>query len=468
MLAGPCISPSRSYGIYLWDRRGLIVLIALFAVFGLVVEKRSAYMQRRMTDLGVYLRAAWAVRTGEDIYDIQDENGWHYQYPPLFAILMVPLADPPLGADRTGYIPYALSVAIWYVFSLACLSFAVHHLAVALEENSLSRMDRISPGFCKRWWALRLLPILVCLTPIGHTMMRGQVNLLLLALLCGLAGALVSKKSGVAGLWLAGAICLKVIPGFLLLIPLWRRDGKCLACCLIGLIVGLVIIPAADFGPSRTIAYYREYDEKLLRPGLGNGTDQSRAKELIEMTANDSQSILAAIHNSLYPDRLRRPPHPTEIVRWTAQIIGGVLALATLAAAGWRRHASGGSMALLIGMFILNMLLLSPVCHLHYFALSVPLVMAVLDATWKRKSVPRLGPGLWLLFGVHWIANTLPHLPGMELVRDMGLAMYAALALWVIGFFYLLKERYNSVAAGSRLNERRQAVNAPAFPAAVQ
>ena len=35
-----------------------------------------------MTDLHVYLRAAWAVRAGADIYDVVDDNRWHYQYPP--------------------------------------------------------------------------------------------------------------------------------------------------------------------------------------------------------------------------------------------------------------------------------------------------------------------------------------------------------------------------------------------------
>ncbi|HEV3203974.1 MAG TPA: glycosyltransferase family 87 protein [Gemmataceae bacterium] len=425
-------------GLSPWERRGLIALVLVFLVFGLVVEKRSAFMQRRMTDLGVYLRAAWAVRAGEDIYDIQDDNGWHYQYPPLFAILLVPLADPPQGVDRTGYVSYPVSVAIWYIVSLACLIGAVHQLASALEEKSSSHLDQRPTAFCRRWWGLRVLPIVVCLTPLGHTLMRGQVNLLLLALLCAMAAALLRHQPVRAGLWLAGAICLKVIPAFLLLIPLWRRDARCLASCLIGLFVGLVIIPASVFGPARTIAYYKEYDEKLLRPGLGKGTDQSRAKELIEMTANDSQSILAAIHNSLYPDRLQRPPHPTEDVRRIAQIIGGVLTVITLMAAGWRRQGTG--IVLFLGMLILDMLLLSPICHLHYFSLSVPLVMGILDASWKGNPNPKLDKGLWFLFGANLIGNTLPHLPGMELFRELGLAMYAALALWLTALVLLWKE----------------------------
>lgn len=423
------------------ERWGLFAFLALLLIFGLVVEKRSAFMQRRMTDLGVYLRVAWAVRAGEDVYDVIDNNGWHYQYPPLFAILLTPFADPPPGADATGFVPYPISVALWYVFSLACLAAAVHLLASALEDRSAAALGGLPPRGCRRWWALRLVPVLACLPPIGHTLMRGQVNLLLLALLCAMSAAFIRGRSWRAGLWLAGAVCLKVIPAFLLLVPLWRRDFRCLAGCVLGLLVGLLLIPAAVFGLPRTIEYYREYDEKLLRPATGKGADQSRAEELIMMTRNDSQSALAAIHNTLYPDRLKRPPHPAEEVRWAARVLVGLLTGLTLLAAGWRRQPTGTGTALLIGALTLAMLLYSPICHLHYFCLMVPLVMGLLDAAWKGDRNPHVSGGLAFLLGANVIANTLPNLPSMELVRDLGLAMYAALALWASGCILLWREK---------------------------
>jgi hypothetical protein len=437
----PSIPAVRFRGLARWERRGLVALAVLVILFGLVVEKRSAFMQRRMTDLGVYLRVAWAVRAGEDIYDTIDNNGWHYQYPPLFAILMVPLADPPAGVRAEGVVPYPVAVALWYGFSVLCLAAGVHTLARALEEQAAPALGGIPPTGCRRWWMLRVVPVLACITPIGHTLMRGQVNLLLLTLLCATAAALVRGRSRRAGLWLSGAICLKVIPAFLLLVPLWRRDFRCLAACALGLVIGLLVIPAAVFGLPRTLEYYREYDEKLLRPAQGRGTDQSRAEELIMMTRNDSQSVLAAIHNSLHPDRLHRPDHPTVAVRWTARIVVSFLTVCTLLAAGWRRTAGGAAVVLFLGALVLDMLLYSPVCHLHYFSLLVPLVMGLLDCRWKGQANPRLGKGLLLLFAANVVGNMLPNLPGMELVRDLGLAMYASLALWLLGCIWLWKER---------------------------
>src|SRR5262249_30325743 len=244
---------------------------------------------------------------------------------------------------------------------------------------------------------------------------RGQVNLLLLALLCGMAAAMLRGQSWRAGFWLAGAIGLKVIPAFLLLIPLWRRDVRCLAGCALGLIVVLGIIPAVVVGVPRPNRYYQEYDEKLLRPAVGKGTDQSRAKELIEMTANDSQSILAVIHNTLYPDRFQRPPHPSEAVRWTHWLLGGLLTVLTLLAAGWRRTDRATTTVLFFGAMVLVMLLLSPVCHLHYFCLALPLVMGLVATVLERAAAPHyIGLPLTAMLWVNVIATALPHLPSLD------------------------------------------------------
>ena len=54
----------------------------------------------------------------DHLYDHTDQNGWHYSYPPLFAILLSRSArrrSPP-AADPT---PFAVAVAIFYVVNLA-------------------------------------------------------------------------------------------------------------------------------------------------------------------------------------------------------------------------------------------------------------------------------------------------------------------------------------------------------------
>src|SRR5262245_47674225 len=102
------------------ERWTLILFMVGVVLFGGIVELRSAFLKKRMGDLSVFLRAAWAVRAGRDIYTVTDANNHHYHYPPLLAILLVPWADPPPEAERSGMFPYPVSVGLWYAFSLGC------------------------------------------------------------------------------------------------------------------------------------------------------------------------------------------------------------------------------------------------------------------------------------------------------------------------------------------------------------
>src|SRR5947209_172763 len=97
-----------------WERGCLWALAVAAALFGGLVEYRSAFLSRRMGDVGIFLRGAWAVRSGADLYRVTCDIGFHYNYPPLFAILLAPLADPPAGVARAGFVPYPVSVAVWY------------------------------------------------------------------------------------------------------------------------------------------------------------------------------------------------------------------------------------------------------------------------------------------------------------------------------------------------------------------
>src|SRR5262249_45426018 len=140
----------------------------------------------------------------------------------------------------------------------------------------------------------------------------------------------------------------------------------------------LGIIPAVVFGPAQTVTHYRTLGQVLLGPALGGGSDQSRAKELIEVTATDTQSFLAVLHNTLHLDRNTRPHVAESWVRWTHWLISAALTGWTLWAAGWRRRDAGPDATLFLGALLLLMALSSPVCHLHYFCFALPLVMGFL------------------------------------------------------------------------------------------
>jgi hypothetical protein len=423
--------PAQDDALRPWQRWFLVLICAGWLGFGAVVELRSAFLKQRLGDFRVFAQAAWAARAGVDLYEIKVDGRWHYCYPPLLAILLYPLADPPPGVARAGMLPFAASIGIWYVLSLLCLFFATHVLASALEKRFTNPAARAPAPFGRRWWFFRLVPMAVCLVPIGHTLMRGQVNLLLLALLCAALAALLRGRRFQAGLWLSGAICVKMIPAFLLLYPIWRRDFRLLAGCALGLFLGLAAIPAAYFGPVQAYEQCRKLAEVMILPGLGLGKDKSRAEELINVTATDSQSILATLHNTLYLDRATRPRDASQKVRIASWLIGGLLTLATLWVSRRRRVQGPPAQVLFFGMLVLNMLFLSPVCHLHYFCLAVPVVLGLMAASMEGQPTARISPWILCLLAMFALCTLPAQIPGCEVLRDCGLSLYGGLLLWL-------------------------------------
>ncbi len=450
-----------------WEKVCVGLLLASAVVFGGLVENKSAFLNRRMGDLGCYLRAAWAVRAGVDMYGLTEDNGWHYNYPPLYAILLTPLADPPardtselaaasvgiaasplggplpavavlpagasyLAPDVPYTTPYAVSVAVTYIVNVLCLALAVHLLARSLERTAADPAVRTLPRGCRRWWLLRTLPVLACLPPIGHTLMRGQANFILLLCVCGLIAGLLQQRRLTAGVYLAGAICLKIFPAYLLLIPFWRRDLRCGAGCALGLFVGLLLIPLVVLGPERTVSSYRQLAIVLVGPALGVGEDTTRAEELINVTATDSQSFRSILHNTIHLDRATRPAQASPLVQKIHWAVGGAFTLATLLVAGYRRTLTGPALVLFVGSLTLVMILMSPVCHTHYFALSLPLVMGLIAWDWERTGRAGLSAGVIALIAVQIAGNTLPLLPATEVLKGVGLATYTALSLWLL------------------------------------
>jgi len=406
-------------------------------VLGGIVEWRSVFLKRRMTDVGCYLRAAWAVRTGNNLYDVTDDNHWHYNYPPLLAVLIAPLADSPPGQPQPTAVPYAASVAIWYAASLVAICLAVHWLASALSVAGLSEAGprvpwtrgpgSVTPAkeepirFGYHWCAMRLLPFLILLPAIGRTLARGQVNLFVVALLAGWIAGIVRGNRFRAGLYLAAAVCIKVIPALLIIHPLWRRDRRCLLGTAVGLLLGLIVIPVAACGPRAAYEHAHTFLKVTLLPGMGvESGDTTRLIELTSINTTDSQSMMTALHNLAHPNPWLRPPKAEPWVRRTHW--GMAVALLAITLWRYRRERSGRSEVCFAGALMVVMTVASPVSHLHYFVFCLPLV-AGLWATEQRSR------GLVTVTAFFVFANAASLLP-IDLFRSFGLTTLAALVLW--------------------------------------
>ena len=409
-----------------WEKLGLVLAAVGLVAFGGVVVLRSALQKERKTDFGVYARAAWAVRAGEPLYEVTDDRGWHYCYPPPFAVFMAPLADPPGWQPREGYLPFAVSCALWYGLSLLFIGYALHVLAAAVLPDE--------PRWSRRWWYARTIPAWVCLGAIGMTLSRGQVNLLVVALMAGMFAAAIRRRQVASGLWLASAICLKVFPGLLVMYPLVRRQWRTGVGLTAGMVVGLFVLPAAVWGIDGAVAANRTTLTAILKPGTVGGGDQSRAQELTDGVTTDSQSFQAVVHNWRFRDTAADaapPDRPTKLLHWA---LSGLMLAATLVLA--RRAGPGAADQLVVfGSLCVVMLLMTPVSHMHYYVFALPLVAGLwLKALSARSGIGAGSTTTAVLFG--WgVLTAVPLLPYevTTWMREMGVGPALTVGLWAFG-----------------------------------
>src|SRR5262249_51813477 len=116
-------------------------------------------------------------------------------------------------------------------------------------------------------------------------------------------------------------------------------------------------------------------------------------------------------------------------------LLAGSLTLLSLVAGGGKQEGPGR--AVWLGALLVLMVLSSPVCHLPYFCVALPLVSRLLALAWPPPQSLRLGSGLALVLIANVVANTLPRIPALYGLRDLGVATLAALLLWLAGVWML-------------------------------
>ncbi len=345
-----------------------MLLVLGLIVFGIVVEIRSALQKHRRTDFGVYARAGWAARVGINPYTVEDDRGWHYCYPLPFALAMIPLADPPPGESRAGMLPFEVSVGIWYLLHLACWLIAIDRLARIILPDE--------PRFSRRWWYARTGPFTIAIGAIGHSLARGQVNGLVIALVVLALTERLRHRSFAAGGWLGLAVCVKMIPIYLGLYFLIQRDFRALAGLAATLFLALGVLPLTVWSPQQTLELHRNFASSVLQPGATGTGDQTRAVELTNVTATDSQSIQTVLHNAIHADPFSRPAHASGTTRLMHWGIGCCLTALTFVVLRKLPQSPVNEM-IQMGTLCVLMLHLSPISHMHYYAFAVPLLSAV-------------------------------------------------------------------------------------------
>jgi len=205
-------------------RRGWLAIVfvgALTLLFlPMVVSKVVGLGQG---DVQVFFRGGWAIRSGYPLYQVIDHHGWTFHYPPTFALLMGPFANPLPGYPQPPWaLPFAAAVVVWYLINAACLLLAIHVWANALERH---RPVHARAGFLQGPFALRLGSLMALLPFVGDGLARGPAPVLLLLIVVFFA-LYAENRPASAAFAFSLAVTIKVFPIVLAVLPFLRRDWK--------------------------------------------------------------------------------------------------------------------------------------------------------------------------------------------------------------------------------------------------
>jgi len=207
-------------------RHAAVALIVALTIWGYVDVRRRGeiipgHIESHSTDFTVFTEAGAAFFDGRDPYRVTNPRGWHYLYPPLFALLVSPL----VSLDSKS------QVVVWFVVSLAlglgCYG-ETRRLWRLLATGGANAHSRYAARCDPKSEVVVFVGLAVCL-PALECLQRRQLGIALMypLLLCfrlALGGRV--WRGCLAGVVLAWPVVVKLIPALpvgILLIQSWAR-----------------------------------------------------------------------------------------------------------------------------------------------------------------------------------------------------------------------------------------------------
>jgi alpha-1,2-mannosyltransferase len=316
---------------------GLAGLAALAALAYLVAAALFGRPAFRMLDLEVYRDGGRAILHGRRLYSIRAKSGV-FTYPPVAAVLAVPLALMPGRVSQFAWLPMIygpLAVVAWISF-----------------RPLLARVRGYAPA------VLAVLALLIAgcaaLTPVWQELHYGQIDIFLVAL-C-LVDCTAQRPRWPRGALIGLATAIKLVPGVFIvyLLITGRRQAAGVAALTLAGVTGLTWLIAP--GDSRTYWTGAVFNSNRVG-GNTQAANQSLRGMLLRLFA----------------------PAPAPAALWLAAAL--LVAVAGFAAA-WAVHRRGQDLA---GIAITGLLaaLLSPVAWIHHLCWVV-VVIGVLAGDGRR------------------------------------------------------------------------------------
>jgi hypothetical protein len=401
---------------------GVLLVLGLTLGVGISTFYRGAISPKQRTDLTVFLKAGEMIATGRagHIYGIENIRHWHYNYPPILAVLLAPVSQWPLGT----------TVTLAYFLSIACLA------------GTVAFSQRFPEGARPAPWQMALA-LFFCLPMFLNTLTRGQFGIITLFFMAAVFYSYLKRHKVLTGLLLAFAVTLKISPlAFLVFFFLMKREWK------------ILLSAAAGFGlfffllPSLVIGFEQNWKLLEIWRGLMTASQSDLAYqhylwgELFTPFTEDNQSIYAVVTRLAWHSQEQFIGHSNAVIRFATTGFGILLlALPFIRMQRTAGPSTQDPLKLLteFSLFPMLMLFISPVTQIHHYTVVYFLFLAALmmmdrspKGSWTRRG---------LVFSLWTCAFSLTLGLAITVVGEWGIPLWGSMLLWgmVLGALKLQK-----------------------------
>lgn len=395
------------------------------------------------TDFTVYTKAGEAALAGENLYAVTNARGWSYLYLPPFALLVSPLA----------WLSEGSQCVIWFWISIGCLYGAIREFTI-LDRWAFPRAGTEKDYRMSAWGGI--LCIIGFSLSTLNCLQRGQVGVFQLYLTL-LGGRMILTEATrwsafVGGAILADGIILKLSPALPALVlvggmafvalrshdkiirPIFVRSLAVFSGLVVGLAIGIWILPASIVGWERNQTYLETWRRDILArtnelsndPFAGNSHSRKNQSPMngiwllgnklmrAEKAGNPTSSETALPMDLPFGKKLQTG------VRLTSILATSIALLAIL----WR----GCPNSLLVAFAVANAatLLVVPIARGHYFMAMWP------AAVWVPRWLMQFNPiQAKFQLGCWWLTQIPPILLILHYLFESTLGSLGVLGIGV-------------------------------------
>lgn len=315
-----------------------IIALTLLALILLVFFMQVCRKANRVGgyDFTSFVLSSQALLHGNNPY--KTESPFAYIYPMFFCFLLIPVA----------ILPYWLANLLWFCLNIAFLFFSIKIILEMIQEY-------VSFNF----GGFPIVPLtaffLLLLNIIQNNLLNGQVNLLVLFLCVLFVKYLFKEKELLASVFLSAAISIKIVPAVFLVFLAVRRKYTSLVLTIAFTFVFCLFIPYVFLG-NGFLQIFREYFNGFIIGSLVN------TKYATDMFFNIKDFIFYL-----------SPGFKSSIIIRIIPLIAVFVPLIILEIFNIRK-GNKYTDVLIFNIYLLSILLYSPLSETHHLTLLIPAV----------------------------------------------------------------------------------------------